>query len=98
MTAIFAFRYCLVPLETQPHFKVMGAAKKFATEKVAEILIANSAPPGATEARIQSQISAERLAYEATEIFMNETAPHANMTADEIRTAILTTVTDAVSA
>merc|ERR1739844_37373 len=50
--------------------KVMNAAKKAASAKVASVMIANNHKPGATENRILSQISAERIAYEAAEIFM----------------------------
>merc|ERR1712018_761709 len=51
--------------------KVMNAAKKLASSKVAAVMIANNHKPGATENRILAQISAERIAYEAAEIFMN---------------------------
>jgi hypothetical protein len=51
-------------------------------------LLANRSPPSKTESRIQAQIAAERLAYEACEIFMNETAPNDAMTAAEIQNVI----------
>merc|ERR1712018_428513 len=65
--------------------KVMNAAKKLASSKVAAVMIANNHKPGATENRILAQISAERIAYEAAEIFMNATDPDENLTAAQIR-------------
>merc|ERR1712051_713627 len=65
--------------------KVMNAAKKAASAKVASVMIANNHKPGATENRILSQISAERIAYEAAEIFMNATPADGKLTTDDIR-------------
>merc|ERR1712130_966284 len=65
--------------------KVMEAAKKLATARVSAVMIANNHKPGATENRVLSQISAERIAYEAAEIFMNSQAPDDGMTADAIK-------------
>merc|ERR1712184_62784 len=65
--------------------KVMKAAKKAATSKTAAVMIANNHKPGPTENRILAQISAERIAYEAAEIFMNATEADENLTAAQIR-------------
>merc|ERR1712088_100500 len=65
--------------------KVMNAAKKLASSKVSAVMIANNHKPGATENRILSQISAERIAYEAAEIFMNSTPGNDKLTTAEIR-------------
>merc|ERR1712025_1528722 len=65
--------------------KVSEAAKKIASAKVAGVMIANNHKPGPTENRILSQISAERLAYEAAEIYMNSTPPDDKISADGIR-------------
>ena len=65
--------------------KVMNAAKKLASSKTAAVMIANNHKPGATENRILAQISAERLAYEAAEIFMNSTPGNDKLTTAEIR-------------
>merc|ERR1712025_656510 len=65
--------------------KVMEAAKKLATARVSAVMIANNHKPGATENRVLSQISAERIAYEAAEIFMNSQAPDDNLDADAIK-------------
>merc|ERR1719281_71901 len=51
--------------------KVRKAAVKQASAKVAAIMISNQHLPGPTENRILAQISAERIAYEAAEIWMN---------------------------
>ena len=76
--------------------KVMTAAKKIASAKVAAVLIANQHAPGATENRILAQISAERLAYEAAEIYMNATAPNAKLTIKEIRSALFAIAVKAI--
>merc|ERR1712176_785331 len=65
--------------------QVMEAAKKAATAKVSAVMIANNHKPGPTENRILAQISAERIAYESAEIFMNSTAPDAKISAKEIK-------------
>merc|ERR1719378_1535245 len=64
---------------------VMEAAKKAATAKVSAVMIANNHKPGATENRILAQISAERIAYEAAEIFMNSTAPDDKISTKQIQ-------------
>ena len=76
--------------------KVMTAAKKIASAKVAAVLIANQHAPGATENRILAQISAERLAYEAAEIYMNATAPNEKLTIKEIRSALFAIAVKAI--
>merc|ERR1712203_687274 len=58
---------------------VSEKAKKHAQAKVAAIMIANNHRPVPTENRVLSQIAAERLAYEAGEIFMNSQSPDDNM-------------------
>merc|ERR1711902_230222 len=65
--------------------QVMEAAKKAATAKVSAVMIANNHKPGATENRILAQISAERIAYEAAEIFMNSTAPDDKISTKQIQ-------------
>merc|ERR1711973_375690 len=60
-------------------------AKKIATAKVAGIMIANNHRPGASENRVLTQIAAERLAYEAGEVFMNTVAPNDDLTAEQIQ-------------
>merc|ERR1712003_280297 len=65
--------------------KVMEAAKKLATARVSAVMIANNHKPGATENRVLSQISAERIAYEAAEIFMNSTAPDDKISTKQIQ-------------
>merc|ERR1712020_791510 len=65
--------------------KVMNAAKKLASSKVSAVMIANNHKPGATENRILAQISAERIAYEAAEIFMNSPPADGKLTTDDIR-------------
>merc|ERR1739848_125424 len=60
--------------------KVREAAIKAASAKVAAVMIANQHLPGPTENRILAQISAERLAYEAAEIWMNNTAGNDKLT------------------
>merc|ERR1712228_902678 len=65
--------------------KVMNAAKKLASSKVSAVMIAINHKPGATENRILAQISAERIAYEAAEIFMNSTPGNDKLTTAEIR-------------
>merc|ERR1711879_572081 len=67
---------------------VAEKGKKLAQAKVAAIMIANNHRPGPTENRILSQIAAERLAYEAGEIYMNTTAPNDDISADDIRKAL----------
>merc|ERR1711890_201699 len=64
--------------------KVMNAAKKLASAKTAAVMIANNHKPGATENRILAQISAERIAYEAAEIFMNSTPGNDKLSTAEI--------------
>ena len=75
---------------------VSNAAKKIASAKVAAVLIANQHAPGATEKRILAQISAERLAYEAAEIYMNATAPNEKLTIREIRSALFAIAVKAI--
>merc|ERR1712157_586782 len=65
--------------------QVMEAAKKAATAKVSAVMIANNHKPGATENRILAQISAERIAYESAEIFMNSTAPDDKISTKQIQ-------------
>merc|ERR1712136_552713 len=64
---------------------VSERAKKIATAKVAGIMIANNHRPGASENRVLTQIAAERLAYEAGEVFMNTVAPNDDLTAEQIQ-------------
>ena len=61
-------------------------------------MIANKHKPGATENRILAQISAERLAYESAEIFMNTTAPDAHITADQIKNKLFEICVKAIDA
>merc|ERR1712098_859685 len=75
---------------------VSEKAKKHAQAKVAAIMIANNHRPGPTENRVLSQIAAERLAYEAGEIFMNSQAPDDKMTADDIRKELFKLATKAI--
>merc|ERR1739848_134646 len=65
--------------------KVREAAIKAASAKVAAVMIANQHLPGPTENRILAQISAERLAYEAAEIWMNNTAGNGKLSTEQIR-------------
>merc|ERR1711909_68711 len=65
--------------------KVRQAAVKAAAAKVAAVMIANQHLPGATENRILAQISAERIAYEAAEIWMNNTAGSDKLTSADIK-------------
>merc|ERR1712080_524335 len=67
---------------------VSETAKKTAKAKVAGIMIANNHRPGPTENRVLSQIAAERLAYEAAEIFMNTTSPNDKTSVESIKKAI----------
>merc|ERR1712200_50278 len=64
---------------------VSDRAKKIATAKVAGIMIANNHRPGASENRVLTQIAAERLAFEAGEVFMNTVAPNDDLTAEQIQ-------------
>merc|ERR1712228_830927 len=75
---------------------VSEKAKKHAQAKVAAIMIANNHRPGPTENRVLSQIAAERLAYEAGEIFMNSQSPDDNMSADDIRKELFKLATKAI--
>merc|ERR1719228_2472130 len=75
--------------KTKKASKVMDLAKKIASSKVASVMIANNHKPGETEQRILAQISAERIAYEAAEIFMNSTAPDDNLSTEEIKKILL---------
>merc|ERR1712228_112363 len=59
--------------------------KKLASSKVSAVMIANNHKPGATENRILAQISAERIAYEAAEIFMNSTPGNDKLSAADIK-------------
>merc|ERR1711902_373954 len=65
--------------------EVAKAVMKAATAKVSAVMIANNHKPGATENRILAQISAERIAYEAAEIFMNSTAPDDKISTKQIQ-------------
>merc|ERR1711879_236054 len=65
--------------------KVREAAIKAASAKVAAVMIANQHLPGPTENRILAQISAERIAYEAAEIWMNSNAGNGKLTTEQIR-------------
>ena len=65
--------------------------------KIAETFaIKNKHAPNKTQGRILAQLAAERLAYEASEIFMNETAPDADITSEEIRQKLFEMVVDAL--
>merc|ERR1712072_271157 len=61
------------------------AAVKQASAKVAAIMISNQHLPGPTENRILAQISAERIAYEAAEIWMNSTKGNDKLSTKEIQ-------------
>ena len=50
--------------------------------------VATKHVPGPIEDRILGQVSGERMAYEAAEVFMNETSPNEKISSDEIRVAI----------
>merc|ERR1719219_132842 len=75
---------------------VMEAAKKAATAKVSAVMIANNHKPGATENRILAQISAERIAYEAAEIFMNSTAPDDKISTKQIQNKLFAIAVKAI--
>merc|ERR1712110_258991 len=66
---------------------VVEKAKKQAKAQVAGVMIANNHRPGPTENRILSQIAAERLAYEACEIYMNTNSPNDDTSVEDIRKA-----------
>ena len=53
--------------------------------QVAAIMISNQHLPGPTENRILAQISAERIAYEAAEIWMNSTKGNDKLSTKEIQ-------------
>merc|ERR1712176_78970 len=73
-------------------------AKKIATAKVAGIMIANNHRPGPSENRVLTQIAAERLAFEAGEVFMNTVAPNDDLTAEQIQEQLFKLAVQAITA
>merc|ERR1712210_175583 len=63
----------------------------------AEKEVKNKQSPNQVQNRILGHIAGERLAYEACEIYMNETAPN-DLSADEIRAEIFEVVKKAITA
>merc|ERR1719215_116842 len=76
--------------------KALDAATKEATKTAETYAIKNKHAPNKTQGRILAQLAAERLAYEASEIWMNENAPNADLTAEEIRQQLFEMVVDAL--
>merc|ERR1712037_623207 len=76
--------------------KALDAATKEATKTAETFAIKNKHAPNKTQGRILAQLAAERLAYEASEIWMNENAPDADITAEEIRQQLFEMVVDAL--
>ncbi|CBY06765.1 unnamed protein product [Oikopleura dioica] len=76
--------------------KALDAATKEATKTAETFAIKNKHAPNKTQGRILAQLAAERLAYEASEIWMNENAADADKTAEEIRQELFEMVVDAL--
>merc|ERR1712210_197700 len=77
--------------------RALDAAEKEATKKVSIFAVKNKQSPNQVQNRILGHIAGERLAYEACEIYMNETAPN-DLSADEIRAEIFEVVKKAITA
>ena len=77
--------------------RALDAAEKEATKKVSIFAVKNKHSPNQVQNRILGNIAGERLAYEACEIYMNETAPN-DLSADEIRAEIFEVVKKAITA
>merc|ERR1711879_1005416 len=63
--------------------KVMDACIDRTSKLLTAHFVANKHKPGPIENRCIAQVSAERMCYEAAEIFMNETAPNATITGNQ---------------
>ncbi|CAG5103474.1 Oidioi.mRNA.OKI2018_I69.chr1.g787.t1.cds [Oikopleura dioica] len=82
--------------ENENSKKALDAATKEATKIAETFAIKNKHAPNKTQGRILAQLAAERLAYEASEIFMNETAPDGDITSEDIRQKLFEMVVDAL--
>ncbi|CBY06785.1 unnamed protein product [Oikopleura dioica] len=83
--------------ENEDAKRALDAAEKEATKKVSIFAVKNKQSPNQVQNRILGNIAGERLAYEACEIYMNETAPN-ELSADEIRAEIFEVVKKAITA
>merc|ERR1712037_448826 len=83
--------------ENEDAKRALDAAEKEATKKVSIFAVKNKQSPNQVQNRILGNIAGERLAYEACEIYMNETAPN-DLSADEIRAEIFEVVKKAITA
>merc|ERR1712228_997661 len=64
--------------------KVMDAVIDRASKLLTAHFVANKHEPGPLENRVIGQVAGERMCYEAAEIFMNESSPDPNITAEQI--------------
>merc|ERR1712078_206 len=64
--------------------KLMDAVIDRTSKVLTGHFVANKHQPGEIENRVVAQISAERMCYEAAEIWMNENQPNPNISAEDI--------------
>merc|ERR1712088_964555 len=64
--------------------KAMDAVIDRASKVLTGHFVANKHQPGPTENRVVAQISAERMCYEAAEIWMNENQPNPALSPEDI--------------
>ena len=70
--------------ESKNYFQLMDAVIDRTSKVLTGHFVANKHQPGEIENRVVAQISAERMCYEAAEIWMNENQPNPNISAEDI--------------
>merc|ERR1712174_70058 len=78
--------------------KVMDAVIDRASKLLTAHFVANKHEPGPLENRVIGQVAGERMCYEAAEIFMNESSPDPNITAEQISDQLFKFVVKAIDA
>merc|ERR1711979_1983 len=78
--------------------KVMDSVIDRASKLLTAHFVANKHEPGPLENRVIGQIAGERMCYEAAEIFMNESSPDPDITAEQISDQLFKFVVKAIDA
>merc|ERR1712158_203131 len=78
--------------------KVMDAVIARASKLLTAHFVANKHEPGPLENRVIGQVAGERMCYEAAEVFMNESNPDPNITAEQISDQLFRFVVKAIDA
>ena len=102
LTAVLTFEFILKVRKNafQKRFKFQFQLMDAVVDRTSKVLtghfVANKHQPGEIENRVVAQISAERMCYEAAEIWMNENQPNPNISAEDIHKQLVDFVKAAI--